>query len=281
MLPRVAALLARQAVPGRVRPATAPAVGLFGSWRCTPVTARGLCAAASSKTTLDGRTMRDIIEEAKEKQEKKDKSDGGKGGGLPRQARPKIVRKLDRNKTPGEQGLHLLEYLNRQKVEERLEKVVFPWFTAGHIIEVTMAETLEENSPVCRFTGLVIARQNKHYDTNFTIRNVLRGVAVEQQLFLYSPYIRQVRVIRFLKLSPRSKLYFLRDRPLTESTFKEERIKFVRDLRRRTTTQERAKEVQEVKLQQKWAGRRKMSREEIAALAGGDDFDDDDGASFK
>lgn len=54
--------------------------------------------------------------------------------------------------------------------------------------------------------------------STFVLRNVVDGVAVERGWMTYSPLVRNVELL-WRKKVRRAKLYYLRDKPLRESTF--------------------------------------------------------------
>ena len=60
------------------------------------------------------------------------------------------------------------------------------------------------------FTGLVIARKNRGFNSSFTVRKISYGEGVERVLPLYSPIIKKIVVKRRGDVR-RAKLYYLRD----------------------------------------------------------------------
>jgi ribosomal protein L19 len=59
-------------------------------------------------------------------------------------------------------------------------------------------------------TGLCIAYWPKGSSSNIVLRNVLFGVGVEVVFMLYSPLLRNIRVIEFKKSKGYKKAFFLR-----------------------------------------------------------------------
>lgn len=65
------------------------------------------------------------------------------------------------------------------------------------------------------FMGVCIAIRRKGIDTNFTLRNLVMRVGVEQRYSLYSPLLKSIKVLQ----NPsdvkyrRAKLFYLRDQP--------------------------------------------------------------------
>ncbi|KAI9473613.1 MAG: 50S ribosomal protein L19 [Benjaminiella poitrasii] len=65
------------------------------------------------------------------------------------------------------------------------------------------------------FMGVCIAIRRKGIDTNFTLRNIVMRVGVEQRYSLYSPLLKSIKVLQKpsdIKFR-RAKLYYLRDNP--------------------------------------------------------------------
>jgi ribosomal protein L19 len=65
------------------------------------------------------------------------------------------------------------------------------------------------------FMGVCIAIRRKGIDTNFTLRNIVMRVGVEQRYSLYSPLLKSIKVMQKpneIKFR-RAKLFYLRDQP--------------------------------------------------------------------
>lgn len=72
--------------------------------------------------------------------------------------------------------------------------------------------------PLAHFTGVVMRMRRSGLGSTFVLRNVVDGVAVERGWMTYSPLVRNVELL-WRKKVRRAKLYYLRDKPLRESTF--------------------------------------------------------------
>ncbi|AQK51100.1 Ribosomal protein L19 family protein [Zea mays] len=59
--------------------------------------------------------------------------------------------------------------------------------------------------------GIVIGRRNAGINTTFRLRRLVAGVGVESVFPLYSPNIKEIKVLDRKKVR-RAKLYYLRDR---------------------------------------------------------------------
>ncbi|KAI8987083.1 50S ribosomal protein L19 [Pilobolus umbonatus] len=65
------------------------------------------------------------------------------------------------------------------------------------------------------FMGVCIAIRRKGIDTNFTLRNIVMRVGVEQRYNLYSPLLKSIKVMERSNDQKfrRAKLFYLRDQP--------------------------------------------------------------------
>lgn len=79
----------------------------------------------------------------------------------------------------------------------------------GSIVTVTM-----EHAPQT-FTGVLLAIRRRGPDTSFVLRNVVQRTGVEMQIFVNSPHVKDIKVVRKPPKGRmrRAKLYYLRDSP--------------------------------------------------------------------
>ncbi|RWW72462.1 hypothetical protein BHE74_00019730 [Ensete ventricosum] len=82
--------------------------------------------------------------------------------------------------------------------------------TAKHIMNVSQ-EVPENKRRISLIKGIVIARRNAGLNTTFRLRRLAAGVGVESVFPLYSPNIKEMKVLDKKKVR-RAKLYYLRDR---------------------------------------------------------------------
>ena len=122
--------------------------------------------------------------------------------------------------TPREAKTNLLDFLNRSDMQKRQKTIHIPYFTGGCYLSVTRTD-LYSPTGVTKFVGICIARRNKGLGSNFILRNVIDGVGVEMMFELYSPALREIKVLK-LERRRRAKLYYLRDKPLKYSTINED-----------------------------------------------------------
>lgn len=82
---------------------------------------------------------------------------------------------------------------------------------------IVLVETLNgpNETTSSTFMGVCIAIRRKGIDTNFTLRNIVMRVGVEQRYSLYSPLLKSIKVMQKpneIKFR-RAKLFYLRDQP--------------------------------------------------------------------
>jgi len=85
-----------------------------------------------------------------------------------------------------------------------------PDIKPGHIIQLKV-EVPENKRRVSVLKGIVIARRNAGLNSTFRIRRQVAGVGVESVFPLYSPNIKEIKVLDQKKVR-RAKLYYLRDK---------------------------------------------------------------------
>ena len=73
---------------------------------------------------------------------------------------------------------------------------------------------------VTKFVGICIAIRNRGLGSTFILRNVIKEIGVEMMFELYSPAIKEIKVLK-LERRRRAKLYYLRDKPAKYSTVNE------------------------------------------------------------
>ncbi|EMS56595.1 50S ribosomal protein L19, chloroplastic [Triticum urartu] len=88
--------------------------------------------------------------------------------------------------------------------------------TARHIMNILNKEAVDKQVPENKrrestLKGIVIARRNAGINTTFRLRRLVAGVGVESVFPLYSPNIKEMKILDRKKVR-RAKLYYLRDR---------------------------------------------------------------------
>ncbi|XP_072953932.1 large ribosomal subunit protein bL19c-like [Typha angustifolia] len=105
---------------------------------------------------------------------------------------------------------HIMNILDKEAVEKvRAEKEIAD-IRPGCIVQLRIVVP-ENKRRVSVLKGIVIARRNAGLNTTFRLRRLVAGVGVESVFPLYSPNIKEMKVLDRKKVK-RAKLYYLRDR---------------------------------------------------------------------
>ena len=124
---------------------------------------------------------------------------------------------------PKDAGTNLLGFLNQSDVMKRRINARIPFFTAGSYISVTKADPYSPSGE-STFAGICISRRKiKQLGSTFILRNVINGIGVEMMYELYSPAMKEIRLLK-LERRRRAKLYYLRDKPHKYSTVNEKMV---------------------------------------------------------
>ncbi|MBQ4875416.1 MAG: 50S ribosomal protein L19 [Rickettsiaceae bacterium H1] len=106
---------------------------------------------------------------------------------------------------------NLLEEYNNEQMKKLSEGKQIIDFRAGDTLELVLRVAYGENERLQRFTGLCIARKNRGLHSSFILRKVDKnGGAVERLFPLYSPVIKEMKVIRYGAVR-RAKIYYIRN----------------------------------------------------------------------
>ncbi|EOY22266.1 Ribosomal protein L19 family protein isoform 2 [Theobroma cacao] len=105
---------------------------------------------------------------------------------------------------------HILQILDKEAVEEVKAQREIPDIKPGNIVQLRV-EVPENKRRVSTIKGIVIARRNAGLNTTFRLRRMVAGVGVESLFPLYSPNIKEIKVLD-KKTVRRAKLYYLRDK---------------------------------------------------------------------
>ena len=106
---------------------------------------------------------------------------------------------------------NLLEAFEKKQIEKLTGKKRIPTFRPGDTLRVTIRITEGDKSRLQAFEGMCIARKNNSVNSNFTVRKLSHGEAVERVFPLFSTIIEKIEVVRKGDVR-RAKLYYLRDR---------------------------------------------------------------------
>ncbi|KHN43626.1 50S ribosomal protein L19, chloroplastic [Glycine soja] len=102
------------------------------------------------------------------------------------------------------------EILDKEAVEEVRGQREIPDIKPGYIVQLKV-EVPENKRRVSIIKGIVIARRNAGLNTTFRIRRQVAGVGIESLFPLYSPNIKEIKVLDKKRVR-RAKLYYLRER---------------------------------------------------------------------
>ncbi|KAI3493599.1 hypothetical protein L1887_40801 [Cichorium endivia] len=112
----------------------------------------------------------------------------------------------------------IMGILNKQAVEASESSRPVPDLRTGDIIEIKL-EVPENRRRLSIYKGIIISRQNAGIHTTIRIRRIIAGVGVEIVFPIYSPNIKEIKVVKHRKVR-RARLYYLRDKLPRLSTFK-------------------------------------------------------------
>lgn len=104
----------------------------------------------------------------------------------------------------------IMQILDKEAVEEVRNQREIPDIRPGYIIQLKV-EVPDNKRRVSILKGIVIARRNAGLNTTFRLRRLVAGVGVESLFPLYSPNIKEIKVLDKKKVR-RAKLYYLRDK---------------------------------------------------------------------
>ncbi|XP_006648894.2 50S ribosomal protein L19-1, chloroplastic [Oryza brachyantha] len=111
----------------------------------------------------------------------------------------------------------IIGILNKQFIEESEKVKTLPDLRPGDIIELRMQRPNKRRLSL--FKGIIIAKHKSGVHTTIRVRRIIAGVGVEITFPIYSPRIKEIKVIRHKKVR-RAKLYYLKHKLPRFSTFK-------------------------------------------------------------
>jgi large subunit ribosomal protein L19 len=119
--------------------------------------------------------------------------------------------------------MNLIQQIEAEEIAKAAKDI--PAFRPGDTVRVGVKVIEGDRTRVQAFEGVCIARANKGFGSNFTVRKMSFGEGVERVFPLYSPTIDSITLVR-KGVVRRAKLYYLRGR-----TGKRARIAERRDTR--------------------------------------------------
>nr|GMD81300.1 50S ribosomal protein L19-1, chloroplastic [Ipomoea batatas] len=112
----------------------------------------------------------------------------------------------------------IMGILNKRAIEASDEQRPTPDLRPGDIVEIKL-EVPENRRRLSVYKGIIISKQNAGIHTTIRIRRIIAGIGVEIVFPVYSPNVKEIRVVSHRKVR-RAKLYYLRDKLPRLSTFK-------------------------------------------------------------
>ena len=114
--------------------------------------------------------------------------------------------------------MDLIQTLENEEIA-RLNKTI-PVFAPGDTVIVSVNLVEGTRKRLQAYEGVVIARRNRGFNSNFIVRKISSGEGVERTFQLYSPAIASIEVKRRGDVR-RAKLYYLRERSGKSARIKE------------------------------------------------------------
>lgn len=111
---------------------------------------------------------------------------------------------------------HIMNILNAEAAQSLKSERNIPDFWPGDVLAMKV-EVPENKRRVSLVRGIVIARRNAGINSTFRIRRMMAGVGVEMVFPLFSPNIKEIKVVD-RRRARRAKLYYLRDKIARLST---------------------------------------------------------------
>ncbi|XP_052171516.1 50S ribosomal protein L19-1, chloroplastic [Diospyros lotus] len=112
----------------------------------------------------------------------------------------------------------IMGILNKRAIEASEQQRPVPDLRTGDIVEIKL-EVPENRRRLSIYKGIVISKQNAGIHTTIRIRRIIAGIGVEIVFPVYSPNIKEIKVLSHRKVR-RARLYYLREKLPRLSTFK-------------------------------------------------------------
>ncbi len=102
----------------------------------------------------------------------------------------------------------IIEYYNNKHIESISKSRKIQPFRVGDTIDVKTITSDSDTKRIQSFEGVVIAKRNRSISSSFIVRKISYGEGINKKFMLYSPNIKEIKVIRHGSVR-RAKLYFL------------------------------------------------------------------------
>jgi large subunit ribosomal protein L19 len=117
--------------------------------------------------------------------------------------------------------MNLIQQIEAEEIAKAAKEI--PEFRPGDTLRVGVKVIEGTRTRVQNYEGVCIARSNRGFNSNFTVRKMSFGEGVERVFPLYSPNIETITVVR-RGVVRRAKLYYLRGRTGKRARIAERRI---------------------------------------------------------
>uniref|UniRef100_A0A5B7AZC4 Uncharacterized protein n=1 Tax=Davidia involucrata TaxID=16924 RepID=A0A5B7AZC4_DAVIN len=112
----------------------------------------------------------------------------------------------------------IMGILNKRAIEASEKERPVPDIRTGDVVQIKL-EVPENRRRLSVYKGIVMSKQNAGIHTTIRIRRIIAGIGVEIVFPVYSPNIKELKVVSHRKVR-RARLYYLRDKLPRLSTFK-------------------------------------------------------------
>ncbi|XP_043716646.1 50S ribosomal protein L19-2, chloroplastic-like [Telopea speciosissima] len=112
----------------------------------------------------------------------------------------------------------IMGILHNRAIEAAEKERPVPDIRTGDVVEIKL-EVPENRRRLSIYKGIVMSKQNAGIHTTIRIRRIVAGIGVEIVFPVYSPNIKELKVVSHRKVR-RARLYYLRDKLPRFSTFK-------------------------------------------------------------
>lgn len=117
--------------------------------------------------------------------------------------------------------MNLIQQIEAEEIAKAAKDI--PEFRPGDTVRVGVKVIEGTRTRVQNYEGVCIARSNRSFNSNFTVRKMSFGEGVERVFPLYSPNIDSITVVR-RGVVRRAKLYYLRGRTGKRARIAERRV---------------------------------------------------------
>lgn len=122
--------------------------------------------------------------------------------------------------------MNLIAILEQEEIARLTEGKTIPEFGPGDTVVVNVNVVEGARKRVQAYEGVVISRRSRGLNSNFIVRKISSGEAVERTFQLYSTQIASIEVKRRGDVR-RAKLYYLRNRSGKSARIKEKLVRRV------------------------------------------------------